>query len=453
MSNTIVSTLMRLGPSSADVLAKSLDVSQSQISRLIASSGLKITRVGGSKNTIYAAVRAVRQLQDHLTPVFKIAEDGSASLFGKLSSIHPEAFLFHSDTNTWPLETRNKAHFYSMPYFIQDAKPQGFMGRNFAKDNSASLSIPDNPSHWTDDDILVAMSIMGEDLPGDLIVGEASYQRFLEKILNIIEESDINSAYLDLASEALSSGSAGSSAGGEFPKFTATRVRNESAAHVIVKFSGNGDSPSERRWSDLLRCEAHASSSIASVLNVESSASLAFSSGGRTFMESVRFDRVGLHGRKPMCSLSSIDAELIGMGNPQWDKIADNMMAMNIINSNVADVMVKVWFFGKLIGNTDMHAGNLSFKPTGNGKLELCPIYDMLPMIYAPLRGVEVLKDVQVNIYKPIPGREDLFKLATEAAKDFWIAVSNDAEISIEFREIAEEWSYKLKSESTPKPF
>jgi len=44
----------------------------------------------------------------------------------------------------------------------------------------------------------------------------------------------------------------------------------------------------------------------------------------------------------------------------------------------------------RLIANTDMHLGNLTFHVEGT--FRLAPAYDMLPMAYAPLPGGEVAK-------------------------------------------------------------
>ena len=47
---------------------------------------------------------------------------------------------------------------------------------------------------------------------------------------------------------------------------------------------------------------------------------------------------------------------------------------------------VRVEGQGVLIGNTDMHTGNLSFLHNGPHPLELAPDYDMLPMALASNR-------------------------------------------------------------------
>jgi hypothetical protein len=448
MNRDIVASLIRLGPSTAEAISKHLSVSQPTVSRLVSANSGRVIRAGGSKNTIYGAARRIRQLQESEIPVFSIDEHGKGSLFGSLASIHPEGYLWLGSSGNWPLEEKSKLYFHSLPYFIHDARPQGFMGRNFARINTAVLGVPDNPERWTDDDVVVAMSIMGDDLAGNLIVGEISYRRYMEKQVEIIEEAAIGETYLAMAQRSVSTGIAGSSAAGEFPKFTAVRMRDDDAQHVIVKFSGSGNSLAERRWSDLLRCEAHAARIMSEHLRVDSAKSMAFSHGGRTFMESVRFDRVGLHGRISMCSLGALDAELVGMGDPAWDKFADKLLALRIIDAGSATAMRKAWYFGKLIGNSDMHAGNLSFRLVAPGKVRLCPVYDMLPMRYAPLRGGEVPEHNVGSLYAPLPGNEKDFAEANAAAMEFWKAISADDEISDAFRKIAGEWVARLKGRS-----
>jgi len=90
--------------------------------------------------------------------------------------------------------------------------------------------------------------------------------------------------------------------------------------------------------------------------------------------------------------------------------------------------------FGQLIGNSDMHDGNLSFVPGAPG-LRLAPAYDMLPMLYAPERGVE-LPHRQFAVRLPLPRERELWHQAAEAATDFWRRAGNDLRVSKGFREI-----------------
>jgi hypothetical protein len=89
----------------------------------------------------------------------------------------------------------------------------------------------------------------------------------------------------------------------------------------------------------------------------------------------------------------------------------------------------RIWHFGQLIANTDMHDGNLAFRPG----LALAPVYDMLPMHYAPVRGVE-LPERQFAPPLPLPAERDVWQEAARAAIGFWERAARDARISEAFR-------------------
>ena len=59
------------------------------------------------------------------------------------------------------MEEDDKAHgqsaFHaSLPWFLMDTRPQGFLGRAFTQANPA-LQLPPHLAHWTDDHILLAL--------------------------------------------------------------------------------------------------------------------------------------------------------------------------------------------------------------------------------------------------------------------------------------------------------
>lgn len=93
-----------------------------------------------------------------------------------------------------------------------------------------------------------------------------------------------------------------------------------------------------------------------------------------------------------------------------------------------------LWWYGKLIGNRDMHAGNLSFRPLRSG-LELAPAYDMLPMLYAPLPGGEL---APARYEAPLlrPEQRGVWQEACVAALAFWERAAADVRISAPFREL-----------------
>jgi hypothetical protein len=95
-----------------------------------------------------------------------------------------------------------------------------------------------------------------------------------------------------------------------------------------------------------------------------------------------------------------------------------------------------IWAFGRLIGNSDMHRGNLSFVPTV--PMQLAPVYDMLPMMFAPLQGGEI-PAVTFAPELPMPSQRQAWTQASVAAQAFWEAAAKDQRISKRFRTLCAE--------------
>jgi hypothetical protein len=237
-----------------------------------------------------------------------------------------------------------------------------------------------------------------------------------------------------LAAAALAQGIVGSSAGGEFPKFTASRILGGTKVDVIVKFSGADDSAAVRRWSDLLVCEHLALETVGRKLRVPAAQSAIHRHAGRTFLEVVRFDRHGAFGRSAVCTLGSLNAALAGPAAVAWPRVAQVLFEAGWLPADDVSRIALVWWFGRLIGNTDMHEGNLAFRPG----LALAPAYDMLPMMYAPLRGGE-LPDRRYAPALPLPGESRVWQQAAKAAVSYWHTCAEDARISQGYRQVCAE--------------
>jgi hypothetical protein len=80
-----------------------------------------------------------------------------------------------------------------------------------------------------------------------------------------------------------------------------------------------------------------------------------------------------------------------------------------------------------------MHDGNLAFLPN----MRLAPAYDMLPMMYAPQRGVELVER-KLNPALPLPKERESWMHAAKSAVVFWHRVEADERIGLAFRRIAE---------------
>lgn len=236
----------------------------------------------------------------------------------------------------------------------------------------------------------------------------------------------------------MAAGVAGSSAGGEFAKFTLCRESAGRRFHVLVKFSGNDGSAAAQRLSDLLVCEHLALEALARHLQLPAARSNLRRYAGRTFLEVERFDRHGEFGRSPVCTWSALEGVLFGMAGESWLEVGARLRAERYVSQRARGDIAVLWHLGRLIANSDMHEGNLAFLPSPQGEpLALSPVYDMLPMLYAPLRGVEIPQRSFMPAL-PLPSERDTWLRAAQCAMAFWNAAAADQRVSDAFRRTCE---------------
>jgi hypothetical protein len=442
----LITTLRLNGRLQAGELLKSLGVSRATLMRMVRAAGRELIVRGNARRTTYAARRALRGANAAL-PLYRVDERGDVHEIARLDLTYPDgcAAEFLADFG-WPLDEAMQAGWFDgLPYPLNDMRPQGFLGRNFARHHAEMLQLPADPAVWSDDHALQAMSLLGADLPGNLIVGEPACRQWLARLQDAhlgrgdapVPEHALEQVYASLAETAMAQGVAGSSAGGEFPKFTAVRqFADARMQHVLVKFSGSDDSAGTQRWADLLVCEHLASLTLPAQLGLAAASSRIHCGAGRTFLEVERFDRHGLLGRSGVTSWSSLNAALFGLAGVPWPEAARQIAARGWLSSADAQNIALLWHFGQLIANTDMHDGNLSFQSNiqnGQSGLRLSPAYDMLPMLYAPARGVE-LPDRSFAPKLPLPAEREVWDRAASAALAFWQMTAADERISSGFR-------------------
>lgn len=434
-TDSVLRVLRTWGRLPAAQLLARLEVSRPTLMRAIQALGPQVVAQGRARRTAYAARRAVRARWEPLA-LYRIDLAGQAHEVGSLAPLHPAGCALRwREPCPWPLEpAMADGWFDGLPYLLDDLRPQGFLGRHFARAHAALLQVPVDPTQWSEDDVLHALGLLGTDLPGDYVLGEAALQRWLDHATAVpqaIPDGQRPVAYARLAEAALADGDPGSSTGGEFPKFTA-RVEGEGGPrHVLVKFSGADGSPAARRWADLLVCEHLAGRALAEHLGVPSVATQVLQAGDRTFLEVERFDRHGLRGRSPVSTWAALNAGLFGLPSPAWVAGAQALHARGWLDAAGRDAVARVWQFGRLIANSDMHDGNLAFRPG----LQLAPVYDMLPMRYAPPRAAEVVTPAFVPPL-PLPAERAAWVAALPAAQAFWQRAAGDARISEGFRQV-----------------
>lgn len=382
--------------------------------------------IGNSVNREYALPQSIGE-NGFEWNLYKVDEQASIAKLGVLYSTNAG---FYFDGNYPPFyggEFKNKL-FPTLPWFLYEHRPQGFVGRNIVYNLNKNFGISKELNSWSDADILGYLLHFGDDLPGSLILGDFAKDRFLQGKDIDLDECKRAEMYPEFAKFAVENGMPHSSAAGEQPKFCALiRCENGTYRNVIVKFSGDMNNPVNRRWGDLLIAE-HIALQVLSNYGFVASESQIVESQNRVFLEYNRIDRIGRYGRRDTSSLSGIDAAFIGEGGGSWPNAMGK--AKGYFSAKDIDIAERIYNFGLAIGNTDMHFGNISFFVKRNLPFELAPIYDMLPMYYAPKSDGTLQNEALASIP---PTRE-----SHTMAKEFWQMAIENASISNSFKLIVQ---------------
>lgn len=402
---------MRLsaGPLSARQLIESLDVSQPTISRALAELGDEVVRIGSAQSIQYTLRDTLRGLPD--TPIYRVDAEGRIRQLGTLVPVRPEGFVMCQEDGA-------TLHSDGLPWWLFDMRPQGYLGRAYAARHGAELGLPQRLTEWTDTHALRALLVHGHDVVGNLLLGDSARDRFLAAAVpDPIAEERKAEDYARLALEAARGEAAGSSAGGEQPKFTAYAVTTDGPRHVIVKFSELEQGPVSERWRDLLLAE-HLALGTLREAGIPAARTRIVDHGGQRFLEVERFDRIGNLGRRALFSLAALDAEFVGAGAGGWPIIARHLVIDGQIRPEAADGANLLWAFGTLIGNSDMHSGNLSFIAEQGPPCSIAPAYDMTPMAFAPRSGggiPDILSEATIHASVP----NETWRRAEELARAF----------------------------------
>ncbi|WP_091800411.1 type II toxin-antitoxin system HipA family toxin YjjJ [Lysobacter sp. yr284] len=440
--STKLETLLRSGPKTAAELAAAAGISQPTVSRALADLGTKLVRIGRARATRYALARPIGRA-DHAWPLHRITHNGQPDLLGTLLSLHGGWLLQASR----PLPLYQHGEFAEglypdLPWFLDDLRPQGYLGRAFVRRHATDLNAPADLNRWQAEDVVTALLRQGADLPGDLVLGDLALEAALLDALfdspdKLIPADLREFDYPALAEQAEAGDAVGSSAGGEQPKFTAVlETTSRERQCVIVKFARhNPENAAARRWVNLLGCE-HLANKVLREHGLETATTRIIDHAGWRFLESTRFDRTAQHGRRGLVSLRALDAAYAGNDPGDWLASADSLLNQGILGTDDAENIRKLHLFGRFIGNTDMHSGNLSFLVDPDRlQVRLAPVYDMLPMHYRPSAGGEIHER---PLTPPMAlGDVQRWRWAADAASDFWNAVAGDDRIGPAFRAIA----------------
>jgi len=408
-----VASELNRGVLPAAELRDRLGVSPATLMRAVRDAGAQVVRIGKGRATRYGARQTWPTLQSSRFPLFRVDDRGEVRLAGELITLASRQTVWMPDGIVSE----------GLPIELADARPSGFLGRLFAATH-ADLHLPSRLADWSDHHMLNAMAQRGEDLPGNLIVGDESFARWqaLDRVARTRTE------YPALADATIAGHPPGSSAGGERPKFGVFAE----GRHVLVKFAARGGSADAvaRRWSDLLVLEALTLQVISSHGLATAACADVVDSERHRFLESERFDRVGERGRLAVLSLAAVHDD---PAHP-WARAATILRDAGRLTDEDARRLQALEAFGALTGNTDRHQFNVVFFVEETG-LRLAPAFDHVSMFYAPSN------DGQVPL-RPYPmpyataDTLDVWNDARIAAREFWERANDDTRVSADLRRL-----------------
>lgn len=437
-------------------IARQLGISQPTVSRAISASS-KILRIGQTHRARYALPRPLDGKETNWK-LYQVDANGQTQVAGTLHALHQGEFYLepHWENHSFSYLLNGEDHpqlFPDLPWFLEDMRPQGYLGRLLAHTHGPALGIGSNPENWTIEEVLKAILAHGDDTPGNFILGGQAIDAFLDRRghSEFIDESERASRYDLIARQITEDGELpNSSAGGEQPKFTACiRRPNDSFRHTIVKFSGSSQTDAGRRWGELLAAEAIASEEL-SRIGLPSANSQLIQTEQRAYLEVERFDREGRQGRQGRVGALSLRSLIAGLGGEleqSWSRSCQTLVRNGWLSQADSDRSATYEHFGHLIGNSDMHLGNLSVFLIPQLPLTLCPIYDMLPMRYAPQRSGD-LPSKPIEVRPPRPEELPHWQPAVQAATRFWTRFIEALPSGSNLRETAQENLKRIQNAS-----
>jgi HipA-like C-terminal domain len=347
--------------------------SQPSISNALAELGDQVHKLGAARSTRYALTKDILGLPAHQA-IHITGESGFIETLGSLVLLQQDQVAVKTPAREW-LSTPNK-----LPWFMTPLRPQGFLGRHY---RLARPDFPQDPEQWSLPQVLYIAVNHAQDAPGALGLGDIQGRLVPEAPTSVPER------LVHYDSQAASVGQtlpSGTSAGGEQPKFLSEYFAQDgSYRHCIIKFSPPHGTPFGERWRSLLLLEQLALQILAQD-GVSTATTQVLQSPQRSYLESVRFDRIGLEGKRHVVAVDALHDEFVGGPRENWVKTCEALVRQKLITPQELGQVASIHAFGHYIGNTDMHFGNLSFfvddiaKPT----LRLAPVYDMLPMMWRP---------------------------------------------------------------------
>lgn len=373
LSEAVAVLLARGEPLTAAQLCAATGKSQPSISGALKQLGERVYRIGAARSTRYALKADILGLPATQTLGFTDVS-GHAQACGSLTHLQ------HHQTHTKTHGGEWLTSLGRLPWFLTPLRPQGFLGRQYAR---VRPDFPQNPDDWGLAQTLYIITQHAHNAPGAFALGEINQGRLVDEVSAVVADRLVQ--YDMRATHAGQTLPAGSSAGGEQPKFLSEYAGTHSWQHCIVKFTPPHGTPFGKRWQALLTLEQLALQTLSAHHIAVASTSL-LHSAQRTYLESIRFDRIGIEGKQHVVAIAALHDEFVKGNWTNWVTTCEALAKQGLITVQELRQIAAIFAFGHYIGNTDMHSGNLSFfvDDVITPKIRLAPVYDMLPMMWRP---------------------------------------------------------------------
>ena len=420
LQSLLLATLASRGVADSGRLQAALGRSQPTLSRLLAGLGPQLVVLGSGRRTRYALPQALMG-QPAQQSLHAIDEDGRITPWGRLSFIRGERM--HVQAGGIDLLVQGR-----LPWFLAPLRAEGFIGRQQAR-SLLAWGLPANPEQWTLEQTLFA-ALRQPDVPGALVLGDPLDDGLAAAPAPATPGVEPD---WDALAQATSAGPlAGSSAGGEQAKFL---TRAADGAPLLVKYSPPQGSPFGQRWHDLLHAEALALAVLAEH-GVQVASSRVVVTPRRSYLVSQRFDRHGPYGRSHVVPLHAVHDAFVAGPRLHWAATCQALARQRRLPAEAAAQAQALLHFGRLIGNNDMHFGNLSLRVAwadlARGRFTLAPVYDMLPMRWRPDSH-----SGELGLLPFTPEPIDLQSAARPVALRFWQRAEQAPALSAGFRALA----------------
>ncbi len=446
-AETALALLEAQGVASSAQLQQASGKSQPTVSRLLAGlSARGVVALGQGRGARYALVKPILGSLSGEQPIWRHDAHGAIERWGTLrwlaaNHVHVAA----ASGAQWLVKD-------ALPWFLTPLRLEGFLGRLQARSTHLAAHLGADPQRWSVEQQLYAAASRMHDGPGAFTLGGAEGAPALALAAPVPhDDAQRARAYDATAADVAAHLPAGSSAGGEQAKFLVDLSQRHGGqdhwCSLIVKFTPPLDTPFGERWHDLLHAEALALQTLEEAGEPVPKTRV-LSSARRAYLEGVRFDRVGRHGRRHAVPLWAVHDAFYAGPKQHWVATCEALAAQRRLSP--ADVQrVRLWRgFGILIGNTDMHFGNLSLwaDDPAAAQFELAPCYDMLPMAYRPEPARDDFGLTPLNLTRPVAFDSATWTQAAALAARCWERVAAHAPCSAPFRAVAAQNAERVRA-------